>query len=142
METKTDLVNEFNAWVNIYAKRVEDTEGKFVVGDKLYNTDELFAHFKDLKVTEIDILGYDRHFTIKLYRDKYYTLDEAITYVSKEIVDTAMVKTIRHIGWAGDKDCVIENPAFEDKSYFNGKTTRASQYYKDNVKINEVVTFK
>ena len=142
METKTELINEFNAWVNTYAKMVEDTDGKFVVGDKLYNTDELFAHFKDLKVTEIDILGYDKNFTIKLYRDKYYTLDEAIAYVSTEIVDTAMVKTIRHIGWAGDKDCLIDNPAFEDKSFFNGKTTLAEQYYKESIKINEVVTFK
>jgi hypothetical protein len=129
----------FENWLNTIALQVAGTDEKFVVNDKVYTKDELRKHFTLQKVTEVDILGYDRHFTIRLYRDSFYSLDEVIEYVSKNIVDTATVKEVRHLNWIKDRNIHIQNPAYSGNNSCSGDCAKA--YLKNNVKINEFLQF-
>ena len=129
----------FESWLRTNAKHIENTENKFVLNDKIYTVEELYKHFSELKVTEVDILGYDRHFTVKLYSETFFSLDQVIDYVSKDIVDTAIVKQIRHLNWLGNRTVYIDNPAYTDRNACNGET--AKPYLKNDIKINEVVKF-
>lgn len=98
METKG---LNFLEWLRTNTLSIEKSEN-LVYEDKIYTENELWALYKILKVTEVDIRGFDGFFSIELRRREYLTLEEVMDYVRHEIIETATVIKITHKTSFGD----------------------------------------
>jgi hypothetical protein len=107
---KEDL--EFMLWQRKYTKAIEGT-GKIFFNDEIFTEEGLWEMYKKLKVTEVEVRGYDMFFTIELRRKDFMGLPEVIEYVAKEIVDTAIVIAITHKGYLLGRDLKVPNPAYK-----------------------------
>lgn len=107
----------FLEWLRTNTQKVVDANnietGKIVYYDSIYNEDQLFEIYKSLKVTEVNIKGFNQTFNTELRRKKYMTMEEVIQYVRKEIIETADVLEIIHRGENGD--CLFKETVDIDK---------------------------
>lgn len=117
----------FLSWMRKYAKTIDGSD-KLVYNDVVYSEQDLFELYQKLKITEVDIRGYDNFFTIELRRETYLDLQEVIDYVAKDIVDTATVIKIRHKNYLDGQDLHIENPAYVPQNNVSG--ANAEKYLK------------
>jgi len=78
-----------------------------------------------MKTTEIHVRGFDMFFTVEVKKKEYLTIEEAKSYVLKEITSTAEIVKVIH---KGDEDVVVKNPDYKMPFKVSGKI--AKQYLK------------
>lgn len=109
----------FLLWRRKHCKAIEESD-KFVYQDTIHTPEELFALYGKLKITEVDVRGYDTFFTVQIHAEHYLTLEEAIAYVSKEIIETAMVACLRHKNYLAGRDVHLDNPLYKEQKGTTG----------------------
>jgi hypothetical protein len=114
---------EFVTWQRKYTNSIEGTN-KVFYNEGVYTEDELLALYKRLKVTEVDIRGYDTFFTIELRRDHFMSLDEVVEYVSRDIIETAFVIVVRHKGYLNGRDLHFHNPFYKNMEFVSGQIAK------------------
>lgn len=62
-----------------------------------------------IKVTELHIRGFDCDFIVKLEKDYFVSLEQAIVWAKKEMIDTAMVRKVVQKWSEGDFELINED---------------------------------
>lgn len=123
--SRSDL--NFALWLRLNTHELVGSD-KIAYNEKVYTEEQLYAYYNTLKLTEVDVFGYNSKFTIHLRRETFYTLEEAIEYVAVQVIDTATVIGIRHKNYIEGRDIHLENPQYKPQNEID--TTRAKQYLK------------
>lgn len=105
-------------WLRNNTKQIEDSEDVVYKG-AICSITELKNIYQNLKVTEVDVFGYNNLFTIEIRDEQFFDLQEAINYVSQQIIDTASVIRIRQKKWFDNTDIVVTNNRYTPPNRLN-----------------------
>lgn len=136
---ETEDVN-YLVWVRNNTKQIEDSE-EVVYKGSICSIADIKDIYQKLCITEVDVFGYNNFFTIEIRDETFYSLQEAINYVSEHIIDTASVVRIRQKKVFGDIiGNTIENPNYIPPTKID--TGRSDKYLKKKEQQKELTETK
>ena len=110
--TKTEDLDMLK-WIHENSTKIQDSELRMYKGSPVSEC-ILVGIYNNLKVTEIEVRGYNCFFTVRLHSEDFLNMAESIKHVTEDIISTAMVISIKHKNWLGERDILIKNPLYKE----------------------------